>query len=118
LPLRGTGCAPYSADVGPQKSTVSNKVQTMTPPTINCARAVRDGGIDAMAALNAAVSEALAHVAKEHEQELKRAFGRLMGEVIEELINPAISAFPELELDEAAWVAIAKARAEARSNAG
>jgi hypothetical protein len=88
----------------------------MKPPNLNCALAIRDGGIDAMAALNEALREALVDLAPDQEQELKRAFGRVMATVVEELINPAIGAFPELEPDDATWVAIANARAQGRSN--
>lgn len=69
-----------------------------------------------MAALDEALREALIGVPSKFEQELKRAFGQAMAEVVEKLINPAVSAFPELELDEAAWVGIAKAKAMGRSN--
>ncbi len=89
----------------------------MTPPTLNCARAVRDGGIDAMAALNEALREALVGIPPKHEQELKLALGQVMAEVAEKLINPAISAFPELELDESGWVSIARTKAAERSKA-
>jgi hypothetical protein len=88
----------------------------MTPPTINCARSVRDGGIDAMAALNEAVRKALACCPTENAQELKLVFGQVMAEVVEKLINPAVLAFPELELDEAAWAHIATTKALGRSN--
>ena len=89
----------------------------MTLPTLNCARLVRDGGIDAMAALNEALGEAIVGLAPEDQERLKRAFGRVMGKVLEEIINPAVQAFPELEPDEATWVAVAKARATVRSDA-
>lgn len=89
----------------------------MTLPTLNCARLVRDGGIDAMAALNEALSEAIAGLATQDQERLKRTFGRVMGKVVEEIINPAVQAFSELEPDEGTWVAVAKARATARSNA-
>jgi hypothetical protein len=86
-------------------------------PTIACARAVRDGGIGAMAALNESLRGALLGLTLEQAGELKLLFGRVMGEIVEELINPAVMAFPELDLDETAWSAIAKDRAAARGNA-
>lgn len=89
----------------------------MKPPTITCARLVRDGGIDAMAALNEALREAIVGLAPQDQENLKRAFGRVMGEVVEEIINPAVHAFPELDPDEGTWIAVAKARAAARLNA-
>jgi ubiquinone biosynthesis protein UbiJ len=86
-------------------------------PSLNCARIVRDGGIDAMAALDQALHEASQNLSRREQQDLKRIFGQVMGEVVVKIINPAAHAFPELELDENTWAAIAKARAEARSNA-
>ena len=88
---------------------------TLPLPTINCARAVRDGGIDAMAALNEALRKALVDVPPEQEHEFKLAFGRIMGDLVEEIINPAIAAFPSLDVTDADWIAIAKARAKERS---
>lgn len=88
----------------------------MTPPTVGCARLVRDGGIDAMAALNEALREALVGLAPQDQQALKRTFGEVMGEVVEKIINPAVRAFPELEPDEDTWATVAKARAALRSN--
>jgi hypothetical protein len=86
-----------------------------TPPNLACARAMRDGGIDAMAALNDAAADALAGLEPEQAREVKLAFGRAMSAVIDETINPAVKAFPELKPDESLWVSIAKSRAAARS---
>jgi hypothetical protein len=93
----------------------SKRKQTMILPTIACARAVRDGGIDAMAALDCSLRAALPGLSEEQARALKRAFGNVMGEVVERLINPAVDAFPELETNEAAWCAIAKEQATLRS---
>jgi len=89
----------------------------MTLPDLTCARHVRDGGIDAMAALNEALREALVGLAPEHHHDLKQAFGRVMAEVVETLINPAVRAFPELEPSEDLWRTVAIARASARASA-
>jgi hypothetical protein len=89
----------------------------MKPPHINCARIVRDGGIDAMAALNEALREALHGLSPQDQESLKLSFGRAMGEVVDALINPAVQAFPELEPDEATWTSVAKARARLRAAA-
>lgn len=78
----------------------------MTPPTMSCARAVRDGGIHAIAALNAALATAVTGLSPEQAQELKITFGSVMMELIENLINPAVRAFPELAPDDATWAAI------------
>ena len=89
----------------------------MKLPNIDCARHVRDGGIDAMAALNEALRDALFGLSPEEQTDLKMAFGRVMGEIGEKLINPSVSAFPELEPNEESWVAIVRARAKARAHA-
>ena len=89
----------------------------MTPSSIDSARHIRDGGIDAMAALDHALSQAMVGVSPQEQQVLRRAFGRAMGEIMAELINPAVSAFPELRPDKATWVAVAQSRASARSDA-
>lgn len=46
--------------------------------TIACARAVRDGGINAVAALDYALRPALVGLCDGHAQELKLAFGYAM----------------------------------------
>ncbi|WP_090445439.1 hypothetical protein [Duganella sp. CF458] len=89
----------------------------MTFPTLDSARSARDGGIDAMAALDKAVREVLVGLSDADQKKIKLAFGEVMGEVVEKLINPAIRAFPELDLDQTTWTAIARARAVARANA-
>jgi hypothetical protein len=88
----------------------------ITVPTINCARAIRDGGIDAVAALNEAVRLALVDAPPESHDAIKLAIGRLISAVLEATVNPAVEAFPELEPDVATWIAVASARAAARSN--
>jgi hypothetical protein len=87
----------------------------MIPPTFNCARALRDGGIDAVAALNEALREALVGLPSESQRELKLAFGQAIGAVLDATVNPAVHAFPELKPDELTWIAIAKACANARA---
>ena len=89
----------------------------MTPPTIDSARHIRDGGIDAMAALNEALRESIVGLSPQHQQRIKHAFGQVMGEITMTLINPAMGAFPELKIDERTWASIARARAAARSDA-
>jgi hypothetical protein len=88
----------------------------MTPPTLVCAQFVRDGGIDAMVALNDALTKAISGLAPQDQEDLKRTFGRVMGEVVTEIINPAIAAFPELGPDDTTWAAVAKTRAAERSS--
>ena len=70
-----------------------------------------------MAALNEALREAIAGLTPGQADELKLAFGRVMGELVVEIINPAVRAFPELDPDPATWIAVAKARAAACGHA-
>lgn len=83
----------------------------MMPPTIEFARAARDGGIHAMAALDAALAAALDSLPADHGlsdvaiYDLKLAFGKIMGAIIDDIIDPALHAFPELNPSQADWVA-------------
>lgn len=83
----------------------------MNPPTLQFARAARDGGIHALAALDYALAEAINGLPLDHglsdEQirALKQAFGKAMGEIVDKIINPAVRAFPELEPSQAVWSA-------------
>lgn len=77
---------------------------------------MRDAGIDAMAALDHAVAEAITGLAPEQARDIKLAFGRAMSAVIDEMINPATRAFPELNPDDATWRSVAKARALERAS--
>lgn len=69
-----------------------------------------------MAALNEALREAIDGLTTEQAEEVRLAFGEVMGYLVEQLINPAIRAFPELDPDPNTWVSVAKARAMARSH--
>lgn len=90
----------------------------MNAQTLESARLMRDGGIAAISALNLALSEALVGVPLENARVLKLAVGDAMGEIAFKIINPAIQAFPELEVDESGWAEIARSRACARCNLG
>lgn len=83
--------------------------------TIKSARALRDGGIDATAALNEALKEVLLNLPPEKHQDIKLAVGKAMAAVLDETVNPAVQAFPELEPDEKTWAAVAKASAAKRA---
>lgn len=87
----------------------------MTLPTLACARAVRDGGIDAMAALNGLLPMALAGLSDDDARALKRRVGEVMAEVVEKLINPSVHAFPELDPDVSTSRDVARERAMQRS---
>lgn len=82
---------------------------------IDAARAIRDGGIDAIAALDSVLGDALAGTPVDNQQELKRAFGHVMATVLETTVNAAVRAFPELNPDEQTWASIARSRALART---
>jgi hypothetical protein len=86
----------------------------MTPGSIECARGMRDAGIDAMAALSSVWPELQDGLSEQEARELRHTFGAVMAEVVDKLINPAVRAFPELQTDQATWSAVAKERATAR----
>lgn len=75
---------------------------------------MRDAGIDSMAALNSVFPELLNGLTEQEARELRHTFGAVMAEVVDKLINPAVTAFPELQTDAAAWAAVANERAKAR----
>lgn len=83
--------------------------------TLDAARALRDGGIDAVAALNEALAEALSVLPIQSHSEVKHAMGRAMAAVLEETVELAVRAFPELEPDESTWASVAQARAAKRA---
>jgi len=89
----------------------------MTPPNLECARAMRDAGIDAMAALDTGLHAALAGLDAEQASEVKRAFGKAMGEIVCEVINAAVLAFPELEPDASDWTEAVRRRVRLRAEA-
>jgi hypothetical protein len=82
---------------------------------IDAARAIRDGGIDAVAALDSALGEALAGTPAKYHEELKLAFGRAMADILETTVDAAVRAFPELYPDQSTWVSVVKSRASMRS---
>ena len=85
--------------------------------TLEAARLLRDGCIDAAAALDTALRDALKRLPKEDRSTWTQAIGRAMAEVFDQVMNPALVAFPELEVDEAAWVKIAREQAAKRASA-
>ncbi len=59
---------------------------------LSCARAIRDGGIDALAALDSALLLAMGYASEAMHRELRLAIGRAMASIMEETITPAIRA--------------------------
>jgi len=84
--------------------------------TLEAARSLRDGAIDAAAALDDALREAFKDLAPQNRSTWARATGRAMAAIFDEVLNPVIAAYPELEADQSAWVAIAQARAGKRAS--
>jgi len=88
------------------------QVPDVNPPTLQFARAARDGGIRAVAALDFSLAQAMTAPGADHGlsdeqlEGLKRLFALAMGEVIDRLINPAVRAFPELEPSQEIWAAV------------
>jgi len=67
------------------------------------AQALRDGGIDAMAASDSALSIVIGHAPEATHREMKLATGRARSAIMDDTINPAIGAFPELESSDEVW---------------
>jgi hypothetical protein len=87
--------------------------------TLNAARALRDGGIDAMAALDQMLTQTqtLKYLPATQHAEIKLVTGRLMGAVAKETIDRAITAFPELNPDDETWISVAISKGLGRSSA-
>ena len=69
-----------------------------------------------MAALDDALATAITGIPADIQKEIKRAIGRAMSAIMDETINPAILAFPELKPSQETWRSVAKTRAFARAN--
>jgi hypothetical protein len=89
-------------------------MQTPMKLTRNAAKALRDGGIDATAALDSALAEVLLHSPADQHAELCKAFGQAMAGVLQATVEVALQAHPELTPDRQAWMEIAKASAARR----
>lgn len=87
---------------------------TLTP---GAARALRNGGIDAVAALDSAMHQALLLAPGIEHEEIKALLGRAMSAVLAETVERAVHDHPELRPDEASWIAIAKQEATRRAGA-
>ncbi len=73
------------------------------------ARLVRDAGIEAMDALNAILAEAAPHLStEEEERELRRAIAMAMSAILDNLVNPALRDYPELDVSDDQWGEIAR----------
>lgn len=88
----------------------------MSLPTLYSARLVRDGGIDAMAALGEALREAVVGLAPQDQQSIRLVFAQIMAEIADQIINPAVRAFPELDTDDVTWATVVKTRAMRRAH--
>lgn len=84
--------------------------------TLNAARELRDGGIDAMAALDQMLIQALKYLPETQHTDIKIVTGRLMDTVAKETIDKAVTAFPELRPDDETWIAVAISKGLARSS--
>lgn len=85
--------------------------------TLSAALALRDGGIDAMAALDQMLTQTLKYLPATQHAEIKLVTGRLMGAVTKETIDRAITAFPELNPDDETWISVAISKGLGRSSA-
>lgn len=64
--------------------------------TLNAARMLRDGGIEVCAALNSMLIEILADLPTERHREVKLPIARVLAAVLDETVNKAVAAYPEL----------------------
>ncbi len=85
--------------------------------TLMAATTVRDAGIEAMDALNALVLEISSTLPEADNKALRLAVARSMDSILENLVNPALREFPELDVDESTWGEIATTRARSRLSA-
>ncbi|MBA4341242.1 MAG: hypothetical protein C0423_03710 [Methylibium sp.] len=86
----------------------------MKLPTLSCAQALRDGGIDAMAALDHALAQALESAPQAAHAAMKLAIGQAMSAIMEATLQPAIRSFPELNPTDARWREVVCERLAAR----
>jgi len=82
--------------------------------SLTTAITVRDAGIEAMDALNSLVLEIGSTLSEADDKALRLAIARSMDAILENLVNPALRAYPELDVDEDTWGEIAIGRASAR----
>lgn len=78
--------------------------------TRESALALRDGGIDAMAALDHALACVLDLAPEEAHTGLKRTFGQAMSAIMDATLLPAVRAYPELQPGEDTWRAAVRER--------
>jgi hypothetical protein len=83
--------------------------------SIEAAMALRNGGVDAVAALDSALAAALPFVEEPSRDVVKLCVGRAMASVLAETVEPAIRAYPSLELSSDAWQALAIQAARSRA---
>lgn len=82
--------------------------------SLTAATTVRDAGIEAMDALNSLVLEVGSTLSEAENKALRLAVARSMDAILENLVNPALREYPELDVDEDTWGEIAMARARTR----
>jgi len=86
----------------------------MNLPSKDVAILVRDAGMEAMDALNAIVVETEPHLSKEDGKDVRLAVARSISAILDNIVNPVLRSYPDLDVDEDSWGAIAAARARNR----
>ena len=86
------------------------------PLTPDAARLLRNGGIDACAALNYALIEVLAELPTSMHSEIKLSIGRAMAAILDETVHQAVLAYPELEPDEETWIGAVQSQLTKRAS--
>lgn len=83
--------------------------------SLDAAKALLDGGIDATSALNSALKGVLLHSSEDDYARLKKSFGIAMAGVLAATVDIALQAYPELKPDRDAWEEIARECAARRA---
>jgi hypothetical protein len=78
------------------------------------ARLARDAGIEAMDALSFLVEELVPKLQEPDKKELRLAVAKSMSTILDNIVNPVLREYPELDVDEDSWGDIAAARGRAR----
>lgn len=83
--------------------------------SLDAAKALWDGGIDAIAALNTALNRVLLHSSEDIHAGLKKSFGYAMASVLTATVDVALQTYPELKPDKDAWIELARESAARRA---
>ena len=86
----------------------------MKLPNTDIAKLVRDAGIEAMEALNTILTDTTPYISAEEGKEVRLAVAKAISSILDNIVNPVLRDYPELDVDEDLWGEIAAARARSR----